>query len=61
LIPRERRKGIPYFIGFFVLSMIALLIIFFGPSRPVWLPLIPFGIGVLLVIAAVFAEWKHPV
>jgi len=60
-IPRERRKGFSYFVGFFVLAMIALLIIFFGPTRPVWLPFIPFGIGFLLLIAAVIAEWGQPV
>jgi len=61
LIPRERRKGFYYFVGFFVLALIALLIIFFGPSRPMWLPFAPLGIGFLLLIAAVIAEWNHPV
>jgi hypothetical protein len=61
LTPRERRKGIPYFVGFFVLAVISLLILFFGPARPVWLPFVPFGIGFLLLIAAVIAGWRHPV
>lgn len=59
--PRERRKGFYYFVAAFVLSMLSLSILFFGPPRPMWLALIPFGIGVLLVIAAVIAEWGHPV
>ncbi|MCA1633008.1 MAG: DUF3601 domain-containing protein [Acidobacteria bacterium] len=61
LIARGRRKGFYYFVGFFALAMIALLIILFGPSRPAWLPFVPFGIGFLLLIAAVIAEWGHPV
>jgi hypothetical protein len=60
-IPRERRKGFYYFVGFFVLAMISLLILFFGSPRPMWLALVPFGIGFLLVIAGVIVEWKHPV
>jgi hypothetical protein len=61
LTPRERRKGIPYFIAFFILAMISLLILFLGSPRPMWLALVPFGIGFLLLIAALIVEWKHPV
>jgi hypothetical protein len=61
LMPRGRRKGVPYFIGFLALAGVALLIVFLGPPRPVWLPFVPLGLGFLLVIAAVFAEWRHPV
>jgi hypothetical protein len=61
LIPRERRKGFYYITGFFILAGVALLTVFFGPPRPVWLPAVPFGIGFLLLIAGVIAEWRHPV
>jgi hypothetical protein len=61
LRPRGRRKGFNYIVGFFALAGIALLIIFFDPTRPVWLPLAPLGIGVLLLIAGVINEWRHPV
>jgi hypothetical protein len=61
LRPRERRKGFYYFVGFFMLAAIALLIAFFGPSRLVWLPLVPFGIGFLLLLGAVVVEWRHQV
>lgn len=61
LIPRGRRKGFYYFIGALVLAGVALLVAFYGPSRPVWLPFVPFGLGFLLVIGAVIAEWRHPV
>ncbi len=61
LIPRGRRKGFYYFVGFFALAGVALLIIFFGPPRPTWLPFVPFGMGFLLLIAAVIAERRHPV
>jgi hypothetical protein len=59
--PRERRKGFYYFIAFLIFAMIALLLTFFAPARPKWLPLVPFGIGFLILIAAVIAEWRHPV
>ena len=61
LIPRERRKGFYYYVGFVALAGVALLLLFFGPSRPQWLPFVPFGIGFLLLLAAVVVEWKHPV
>lgn len=60
-IPRGRRKGIPYFVGFFALALLSLLMAFYGPPRPVWLPLVPFAVGFLLLIGAVIAEWRHPV
>jgi hypothetical protein len=61
LIPRGRRKGFYYFVAFFALAGVALLMIFFGPSRPKWLPLVPLGVGLLLLMAAVIVEWRHPV
>jgi hypothetical protein len=61
LIPRERRKGFYYFVAFIALAGIALLIVFFGPTRPVWIPFVPLGVGLLLLIVAVFVEWRHPV
>jgi hypothetical protein len=59
-MPRARRKGFYYFVGFFLLAMLSLLILFFGSPRPMWLAFIPFGIGLLLIIAAVFVEWGQP-
>lgn len=61
LMPRGRRKGFYYFVGFFTLAVISLLTLFFGPPRPAWLPFVPFGVGFLLLIAAVVAERGRPV
>ena len=58
---RARRKGFYYVMAFFALAGVALLMIFFGPSRPKWLPLVPLGVGLLLVVAAAIVEWRHPV
>lgn len=60
LMPRGRRKGFYYFVGFFALAGVALLILFLGPPRPTWLPFVPFGVGFLLLIAAVIAERGGP-
>jgi hypothetical protein len=61
LIPRARRKGYYYFVAFFILCGIALWLVFYGPARPVWLPLTPVGVALLVLIAAAIAEWRHPV
>lgn len=61
LPPREWRKKLYYCLGFFGLGGGALLLLVFGPSRPKWLPLVPFGIGLLLLIVAAIAERRHPV
>ena len=58
--PRGRRKGFYHVIGFFAMAGVALLTVLFGPPRPVWLPAVPFGIGCLLLMAGVIAEWRHP-
>ena len=47
--------------AFFALAGVALLMIFFGPTRPKWFPFIALGVGLLLLVVAVIVEWRRPV
>ena len=45
---------------FFALAGIALCVLFLGPARPPWLALVPFSLGLLILIAGAIIERRNP-